>query len=701
MTQFCIYYNTGPDMISPFLYFVAFLLFSVSVVAQDYRNDMFGTRRASHESRVNKRGDVTQVDERLRPFYHGVASGDPLSDRVIIWTRVTPENGAPSVDVRYIVATDTGLVNVVRSGKTTTSSERDFTVKIDVDGLQPGTVYYYGFTAYDRHSLTGRTHTTQLQGTDHARFAVVSCSNYPAGFFNAYGRIADRNDLDAILHLGDYIYEYDADTASYGGLTGKRLGRSHDPDAELITLTDYRTRYSQYRLDPDLIRAHQQHPMIHIWDDHESANDAYTDGAENHQPSEGEWAARKTTSKRVCYEWLPTRENPENVLYRGFSFGGLVDLLMLDTRLDGRDKQVNNVGEGAPQSSKDSLNDANRKIMSTTQYSWLTDELKQSTSTWRLIGNQVMFTPIDVTPIDTTYLFNAVGPLFAAFIRPQLPLLQAVFESAFYGDVWSNYPAQRKNLISFLQQNTIDNIVIATGDFHCSFAMNVPTMESPTSNSIGVEFMTPSVSAPNFDENLQAVPSLSLIVPALLKTIDTTITGLNPNVRWQNIVDHGYELIDFTPERVQCDWFFVDTILVRSTRERWVKGYATASEQSSLGMAASQAPRKVNQDQPAPKDPPQGPVSVDEQSRQPLTILGYGPNPARDAFSISYVVDEPTNVRIVLVDNRGIEALSTAVAMEHGLHSIVLDLHTLATGRYTVVVHAGTLTVQTGIVVVR
>ncbi|MCX6139921.1 MAG: alkaline phosphatase D family protein, partial [Candidatus Kapabacteria bacterium] len=428
-------------MLSPLSCFFAFVFVTGSVLAQDYRNDMFGTRRASHEPRANKRGEVTHVDARLRPFYHGVASGDPLSDRVIIWTRVTPENGATSVDVRYTVATDTGLINVVRSGQVATSSERDYTVKIDVVGLQPGTVYYYGFSAFDRHSLTGRTRTTKQSDVDHVRLAVVSCSNYPAGFFNAYGRIADRNDLDAILHLGDYIYEYDADTASYGGLTGKRLGRSHEPDAELITLTDYRTRYSQYHLDPDLIRAHQQHPMIHIWDDHESANDSYTDGAENHQPNEGEWSVRKAISKRVCYEWLPTRENPENVLYRGFSFGSLVDLFMLDTRLDGRDKQVNNVGEGAPQASKDSLNNPDRRIISAAQYSWLTDELKQSSSTWRLIGNQVMFSPIDVTPIDTAYLFNAVGPFFAAFIRPQLPQLQAVFESGFYGDVWSNYPA--------------------------------------------------------------------------------------------------------------------------------------------------------------------------------------------------------------------------------------------------------------------
>ncbi|HLP27912.1 MAG TPA: alkaline phosphatase D family protein [Candidatus Didemnitutus sp.] len=644
---------------------------------------------------------MTQVEERLRPFYHGVASGDPLPDRVIIWTRVTPENGDTTVNVRFRVATDTAMQNIVRSGEFTTSSERDFTIKIDVDGLQAGTVYYYNFSAYNRYSIIGRMRTTRPSNVDHTRLAVVSCSNYPAGYFTAYRKIADRNDLDGVLHLGDYIYEYDADTTSYGGATGARLGRRHEPDAELVTLTDYRTRYSQYRLDPDLRRAHQQHPMIHVWDDHESANDSYTDGAENHQSEEGDWAIRKAISKRVCYEWMPTREQQNGNLYRLFSFGTLVDLFMLDTRLDGRDKQVQGVGEGASQASKDSLNNPDRKIMSSTQFDWLTSGLTSSTATWRLIGNQVLFSPVDVTPIDTTFLFNAVGPIFSAFIRPQIPTLQFVFESAFYGDVWNNYPAQRTSLLNTVRDQQIKNLVVVTGDFHSSFAFNVPTATIGSPTSSAVEFMTPSISAPNFDENLNSVPTIALIAPALLETIDTTLIGLNSHLKWHDITEHGYEIVDFTPQRVQCDWFFMDSILVRPSNETWARGYFTMAQESALQVATAPAPGKSIQDLPAPAEPPIGPVSVQEETVHVLTVLGYGPNPTRDALFISYVVEEASSVHFSVVDAQGAQVLTTSPLMEHGLRSVVLDLRPLAAGRYSVNIHTEKGVVHTGIVVAR
>lgn len=677
------------------------LLTTACVFSQDYRNDMFRSRHAGHEPQVTKRSEVTQVEERLRPFYHGVASGDPLHDRVIIWTRVTPENGDTAVSVRYRVATDTAMQNIVRSGEFITSSDRDFTVKIDVEGLQSGTVYYYNFSAYNRYSIIGRMRTTRPSNVDHSRLAVVSCSNYPAGYFTAYGKIADRNDLDAILHLGDYIYEYDADTTSYGGSTGARLGRRHEPDAELVTLTDYRTRYSQYRLDPDLRRAHQQHPMIHVWDDHESANDSYTDGAENHQSEEGDWAIRKAVSKRVCFEWMPTREQQEGNLYRRFSMGTLVDLFMLDTRLDGRDKQVQGVGEGASQASKDSLNNPDRKIMSSTQFDWLSSGLTSSAATWRLIGNQVMFSPVDVTPIDTTFLFNAVGPIFSAFIRPQIPTLQFVFESAFYGDVWNNYPAQRTALLNTVRDQQINNLVVVTGDFHSSFAFNVPTAAIGSPTSSAVEFMTPSISAPNFDENLNSVPTIALIAPALLKTIDTTLIGLNSHLKWHDITEHGYEIVDFTPQRVQCDWFFMDSILVRPSNETWARGYYTLSQESALQVASASAPGKTIQDIPAPAEPPIGPVSVQEETVHVLTVLGYGPNPTRDALFISYVVEEANSVHFSVVDAQGAQVLTTTPLMEHGLRSVVLDLRPLAAGRYSVNIHTEKGVVHTGIVVAR
>jgi alkaline phosphatase D len=407
-----------------------------SVDASDLRS-----RVASYEPTQSRRGDaVTMVDPRLRPFYHGVASGDPMERSVVLWTRVTPENGASSVDVEWRIATDVDLKNVVAQGQGTATSAADFCFKvITAEVLQPATAYYYGFTAYGRHSLTGRTRTLAAGSYAHARFAVVTCANYPMGFFNAYGRIAARNDLDAVLHMGDYIYEYDADTSSFGGGIGARLGRMHEPDKELIELADYRARYAQYRLDPDLMRLHQQHAMIHIWDDHESANGSYRDGAENHSPDEGEWSDRKTVSQRVHSEWMPVRRNASDPLYRSFAYGDLVDIAMLDTRLEGRDKQVSGVSASSPQASKDSLNDVNRRMISPTQFAWLQDILENSNARWRLIGSQVLFTPCDSDPVDTTYLFQELGPILSAIIRARINDVQYFFDYAFKGDVWSNY----------------------------------------------------------------------------------------------------------------------------------------------------------------------------------------------------------------------------------------------------------------------
>ncbi len=652
--------------------------------SQDMRNDMFGVRRAGHEPRQSKRAEVTQVDERLRPFFHGVASGDPLTNRVIIWTRVTPENGQENVDVKWRVATDPSLTNIVKQGAVVAGSARDYTVKVDVDGLTPATVYYYGFIAYDRASLTGRTRTLGAGTVDHSKLAVVSCSNYPAGYFTAYGFIADRNDLDAVLHLGDYIYEYDADTTSFGGSTGARLGRLHLPDAELVKLTDYRTRYSQYRLDPDLRRLHQQHPMIHVWDDHESANDSYTDGAQNHQVEEGDWNTRKAVSRQACYEWMPTRESSDGTIYRRFVIGDLVDISMIDTRLEGRDKQIEEVGPSASQSAKDALNDPNRKIMSATQFSWLTENLTTSPARWKLLGNQVIYAPVNVTPIDTNYLFTSIGPLFTAILRPQLPTLQAIFEQAFYGDVWSNYPAQRKQLSTLLRSRSVENVVVVTGDFHSTFTMEVPVEIGEKIKPVAVEFVTPSVTSSNFDENFSAVAGLSAIQPQLLKTVDTTLTQRNGHLKWSNITDHGYMVVSFFPDSVQSDWYFIKSLTERPTTQRWERGYRSLSGRSQLERAVTAAPGKTVQDEPAPIDPPTM-TSVADKARSgtsPITVLSCGPNPARDAYALSYVVAQASTITVSIRDLRGTTVWSSAPALEHGLNSLIISLTELPAGSY-------------------
>lgn len=275
-------------------------------------------------------------------FDHGVASGDPLADRVVLWTRVSPVEPAPqTIPVRWEVAADSAFDQVVAEGQTATDAARDFTVKVDAGGLAPGQRYHYRFSVAGDKSPVGRTRTLPSGPVDRVAFAVVSCSNYSHGLFTVYRAIAAREDIDAVLHLGDYLYEYPPDV--YVSEPAIAMGRVVVPDGELLTLADYRTRYALYRTDADLQAAHAAHPFIAVWDDHEVANDAWKGGAENHDDSEGDFATRKAAAIRAYHEWLPIRETPDGDpgrLYRSFDFGDLASLIMLDTRLAGRDRQI-------------------------------------------------------------------------------------------------------------------------------------------------------------------------------------------------------------------------------------------------------------------------------------------------------------------------------------------------------------------------
>ncbi|MBC8111618.1 MAG: alkaline phosphatase D family protein, partial [Verrucomicrobia bacterium] len=347
--------------------------------------------RVSRETEVN----ALPFDPQHKPFYHGVASGDPLADKVIIWTRVTPDQDQ-TISVTYTVATDVAFNNIVSSGTVTTDLNKDYTVKVDVSGLQANTVYYYSFFALGRRSMIGKTRTATTGNSlnEVLKFAVVSCANYEGGFFSAFSRIADRKDLNAVIHLGDYLYEYAPGTYKNAGITD--TSRKNEPAKEIITKADYRTRYSLYRLDKDLQKAHQQHAFITIWDDHESTNDSYKDGAENHQANEGNWEERKNIAKEIYYEWMPIRgTHTTTKLYRNNSYGSLLDLTLLDTRLEGRVE---------PPANFDTPDDpANpRQMLGQEQYNWFTTQLKNSTARWRVIGNQIIFSNTNLGFAATT-----------------------------------------------------------------------------------------------------------------------------------------------------------------------------------------------------------------------------------------------------------------------------------------------------------
>jgi alkaline phosphatase D len=524
-------------------------------------------------------------DKLLKPFYHGVASGDPLADRVIIWTKITPDNQPKFIKGQWQVATDPEMKNVVKSGKFNTNASKNYTVKIDVIGLQAGTTYYYQFTALGAKSLVGRTQTAPNNGSEHLRFAIVSCSNYEAGYFNAYAKIAQRNDLDAVIHLGDYIYEYGQ--GGYGDSTLKNQ-RQVLPKNEILSLEDYRTRYSIYRLDKDLRSVHQQHPFIVVWDDHETANDSYKEGAENHSESEGSWANRRAIARQVYAEWLPIRGEAQSI-YRKINYGNLADLILLDTRLEGREKQIKDVKDAQ-------LYAENRTILGNKQREWFLNELKNSQAQWKIIGNQVIFAEFNI---------GWASAAIQGYTPEQL-------ESRFL-DIWDGYPAERTKIIDFIKNNQINNVVFLTGDFHTTFAFDIaqrPTVFSEKGKtpdylpetgvgSVAVEFVSPSITSGNFGEQLGEMRA-KMLEYQMNKPLPNGINP-NPHMKYAELTRHGYYILDLTKSKAQADWYFVDTIKQVSDNEVFTEGWFSNDKDNHLQKSTTPSPPKKQLKLPAPK----------------------------------------------------------------------------------------------------
>lgn len=472
-------------------------------------------------------------DPSLKPFYHGVASGDPLHDRVIIWTRVTPDDSLPSIAVNWEISVDENFSATLASGSVSTDPGHDYTVKVDVNGLSPNQFYYYRFSALGSVSMIGRTKTSPVELSDSLTFAVVSCSNWEFGYFNPYARIAEK-EVDAVLHLGDYIYEYG--TGRYGDTT---IGRINLPPYEIVSLQDYRTRHSQYRLDEGLRQVSIQHPFIAIWDDHEIANDSYAEGAQNHQSEEGDYNDRKKVARQAYYEWLPIREGAKH--YRTISYGKLADLIMLDERLEGRTKQAS--GQNDP----DLMNE-NRTMLGKEQYEWFTTQLKNSTATWKIIGNQVIF-----SGLDESFRKNAKGT-----------------------DNWNGYPVERKRIADFIISNKIKDILFLTGDTHASWAFEVvidPKKNSPKNGAIAVEFGAPSISSGNWDESYPLDSA---------KLGEKLYQRFNPHLKYVNGTDHGYTLLTVYPEKAVAKWYYVETLRTINTSEHLGKVITVSKGTTSL-----------------------------------------------------------------------------------------------------------------------
>ena len=326
-------------------------------------------------------------------FRHGVASGDPTKRGIILWTRVSDVT-SHSVKVQWQLAEDPEMTRIVASGHAATDASKDFTVKIDVGGLSAGATLYYQFRAMGSLSRIGRTRTLPSGQVESAKFGVVSCANYPNGFFHVYREIAERSDLDAVLHLGDYIYEYGA--TGYASQHAEALGRIPQPENELHSLRDYRQRHGQYKSDPDSQAMLASLPLIAVWDDHELANDGWRDGAEGHSEDEGEWAARRDAAIQAYFEWMPIRGKPKGKktrIFREFRYGDLASLIMLDTRFHGRDPQPYVGKDVTKDSIVAAMGDPKRRMLGSKQERWLRKRLKRASgTTWQGSGQQVLVT---------------------------------------------------------------------------------------------------------------------------------------------------------------------------------------------------------------------------------------------------------------------------------------------------------------------
>lgn len=499
------------------------------------------------------------ADSEAPLFLHGVASGDPLPDGVLLWTRVTPTRDAvpgslegPDVTVGWEVAEDRAFGTIAARGTTTATALSDHTVKADVRGLRPATTYWFRFTAGGTVSPVGRTRTTPAHDATAAgvRFGVVSCANWEAGYFSAYRHLAARADLDAVLHLGDYLYEY----ASGGYPAEGATVRPHEPKHEIVSLADYRVRHATYKTDPDLQALHAAHPVIAIWDDHEFANDAWSDGAENHtEGAEGAWAARVAVAKQAYFEWMPVRASTEGTVYRRLRFGRLADLHLLDLR-SFRSRQ-SSVGNGA-------VDDPERTLTGRAQLDWLKSGLAGSDATWKLVGTSVMISPV------------AFGSLPAHLLGPLAELLGLPKEGlAVNVDQWDGYTDDRKELLAHLTQRSIRNTVFLTGDIHMAWANDVPVKAAtyPLSRSAATEFVVTSVTSDNLDDILRVAPGTVSVVAA------GAVKAANRHVKWVDMDHHGYGVLDVTPERSQMDYYTVSDKARADATTAWARSYRTLS----------------------------------------------------------------------------------------------------------------------------
>lgn len=512
-------------------------------------------------------------------FLHGVASGDPLKDRVILWTRITVDDQTVRPEVIWDISLDQNFTQIINTGKVQTSLAQDFTVKVDANKLRSNQKYFYRFRFGNVISAIGQTKTLP-ETTSLVQFAVCSCSNYPAGYFHVYREMA-KQEVDVVIHLGDYIYEYGQD--GYATEDAKKLGRllASDNNKEIIKLDDYRKRYALYRGDVDLQALHQRHPFIVIWDDHELTNDTWKEGAENHQADEGSFVDRKLAALQAYFEWMPIRpiaQNDHLNIYRQFDFGSLVQLSMLDTRIIARDKQLEYsnymtaAGLDVHRFQTD-LTLPTRTLMGYAQREWLQKKLEQSTAIWNVLGQQVLMSKM-LVPAELLMSLAAItsgnasaealskmSAQIAELVNLKVRLLKgdptlSVGEKArittvapYNLDAWDGYYAEREIIYATLKKLN-KKVVVLSGDTHNAWSSDLHTQSG---DKVGVELATSSVSSPGMEKYLN-------IPLAQLQQFEIAFTTLIDELNYTNLNQRGYLKVSFTEQRMLSEWIFVNTI---------------------------------------------------------------------------------------------------------------------------------------------
>ena len=524
---------------------------------------------------------ITATRDTADVFVHGVASGDPDATSVVLWTRISGFNSSVIVDWR--IASDADFRNIVADGDFRTHAGRDYTVNVVADNLKSGTEYFYQFSVGTTLSSLGQTKTLPVGHVDKLAIAVATCSNYPFGFFNAYEDIANDEDIDLVVHLGDYIYEYDKN--GYGGDAGKKIGRVHKPEHEIITLSDYRERHAQYKSDAGSRAMHGRHPLVVIWDDHETANNPWMGGAQNHQADEGDWQERRSASMTAYYEWMPIRApeagTPRENYWRHFKFGDLLSLVTLESRHTGRSLQIDygdlsrfNSPSEAQHFFSTVVGAPDRNFLSIEMETFLSSELRDSVESgirWRLIGNQSILAKM-IAPKLNAPAFDKLrnsaddSTLNTLNNRAQVGALDLTDDL----DSWSGYPAARERFYQTAKSAGANDLLVISGDSH-SFWAN--TLRNDRGENMGLELGSTGITSPS---------SLLALGIEGAAAFDQLNQAQNPDIVWTDSLNRGYIKLEINQREVKADFIAVSNVASRDYESRVIHTERIASANGQL-----------------------------------------------------------------------------------------------------------------------